>query len=1028
MSKSLSFYNLTGGLNTVQTMATINSTPNRTESPEMVNVEYFKLGGLRTMNGNVGLNKDSNGVTQPLNNTTINQQIYFGYEYVKGNARYMIVADRQNLYEYNPTEDNFTLLDTSLVNDNHYTFATPADGITICGYANGIIASSPENDYLIYYKKDRYTSSLATISPSASNTIQIIETDGNRAVINSLGAGDILKIEGESPLFEIESINISTSDIVTTATIQFTTSLGSAHTDVKVYLTDFTKIYCNYVSIVQNGNSTTTTTTHFLPKVIQSHQGRLWVGAKPDGYDTATIVVYSDLGNIHNMFEGGDASFYDAGYFEEFWEDTSDITAIGTWDKYVVIHKREHTYLINTSNSDPTQWNVESYSDYTCDNQSGFVKANNGYYTYCSTAGGIYPMIQRSIYSAITQGADASVKIRDTFLNINTYALDEIYAVYHPYKKYIMFYMPFIGEGSSNNCYILDLQTKSWIHRRVPQAVSTAFTFNNKVYIGTIDGKVYEEFRGLDFDGEPIQFSWKSPWFIWGGGTNWTTTKEIRVKMSQEGTNNFFLRNRRDGNEDYKERAITNTSSKVNSLLWDEGILTGDIDEDWSNQQKVYSYSNTIDEITYTYYALEPELRQMTPMFVSQPTTFNEARLINSNAVAGSLSIKTVSTSSDYDSADWAEGTVYAYKNTATKPKYECYQSTKDSNIKAWVPYNDHTKATVNVKDQTVTTKYLAFKYYNYSGDLQSTPIYITEADYKAYWNTKNKYITAYGNVDGVMTHTATQGSVTGTSWIWTSSDPSGTAWKDNRGRACVIYTTQTGYFMFGGNPTRYSAGDKTVKTSKTTEVWNGKTTRSGKTKTVTSYSSSQIKIDGVTYKRYSAGDEGTVSNGTTTVFSSKSKLSVGDTVYTTYELSTAYGNVESVSGTNYTIQGKIFVPDSGSNHTSDATVFYKTSPIFPFKDNEGHLITYTATEVGSFNRRYQVPGSTLGDDVKVLTDTKWDESTWVNTGQITKRFLIDRQYFQTLQLEFSGETSSQGIELYGFEIDGIQLAETPWQ
>ena len=67
------------------------------------------------------------------------------------------------------------------------------------------------------------------------------------------------------------------------------------------------------------------------------------------------------------------------------------------------------------------------------------------------------------------------------------------------------------------------------------------------------------------------------------------------------------------------------------------------------------------------------------------------------------------------------------------------------------------------------------------------------------------------------------------------------------------------------------------------------------------------------------------------------------------------------------------------------------------------------------------------GDGTKLLTDSKWDESTWVNTGQITKRFPIDRQYFQTLQLEFCGETDTQGIELYGFEVDGIQLTEVPW-
>lgn len=1006
--KTLSYFNLTGGLNTVQTMATINSTPNRTESPDMVNIEYFKLSGIRTMNGNVGLKKVE-GETSPLNSIPDFRRINFGYEYIQGNARYMIVADKNTLYEYNPLTDTFTDL---------ISFDTSGDGITICGYANGIVAASPVNNYLIYYRKGR-EQVVAKITISANS-----DTGTLNQAVDWLGKGDIV-ILGDTN-YEIDTIS-GTS-------IKFTSTVDTAYTNENLTISNFTKIPCIYTSVVQNGNSTTTTTTRFTPKVIQSHQGRLWVGATLQNETVAAYVIYSDLGNIHNMFEGGDASFYDAGYFEEFWEDTSDITALGTWDKYIVVHKREHTYLINTSNSDANSWNVESYSDYTCDNQLGFVKANNGYYTYCSSAGGIYPMIQRTIYSAISQGADASTKIRDTFLNLNIYKLDEIYAVYHPYKKYIMFYMPMIGEEGSKNCYILDLQTRSWLHRRIPQNVTCAFEFDNKVYIGTEDGKIYEEFRGTDFDGQPINFSWKSPWFIWSGGTNWTTTREIRVKMSQEGTNNFYVRNRRDGAEDYKERTITNTSNQVHSLMWDAGIFTNDIDENYQNQLKVYSYDGADGN---TYYALESPLRPLTPMYSSQPTNYTEASLVNVIKYGGfaqALSYEQLSTSSDYDTAEWGQGTIYCYLNTTYQPTYICYQSSKDANIKAWVKRTgNHTTATVNVKDEVKTTKYLAFRYYDYSNNLVTTPIYITESSYKSYWNTKNKYIKAYGYKNGSMVHTATQGSVTGTSWIWTSSQPDGTAWKDNRGRACVINTAQTGYFMFGGNPFRYSDDDRTIKSSTTTEVWNGKTTRSGKTKTVSYYSSSYITIDGVRYNRYTAGDEGQDATGTTNVYSRKSRLAVGDTVYTTSELATVYGTVSNVSGTDYTISGKIFVPNSSGNVPSDDTKYYKTYPVFPApytqidEETEEEEPVYEGTEVGSINAKYQIPDDTLDDDSKMLTDSKWDESTWVNTGQVTKRFPIDRQYFQTLQLEFCGETSEQGIELYGFEVDGIQLTEVPW-
>lgn len=1034
--KTLSYFNLTGGLNTVQAMATINSTTNRTESPDMVNVEYFKLSGLKTMNGNVGLNHSN-----PLTDSSEYQRINFGYEYIKGDTRYMIVANRRNLYEYNPSNDTFTLLNASIDPSVDYTFATAGDGITICGFANGIVAASPKNDYLVYYRKDRYTGSLGTVTATASSdTITLTST-----VIDMLGKGDIITINDVK--YEIDSVNLDDNEIT------LTEAVSTSYTGDKIELTDFTKIPCVYTSITQDGNDTQTVTHNFTPRVIQSHQGRLWVAASIDDEDVAAYLIYSDLGNIHNAFEGGDASAYDAGYFEEFWEDTSDITALGTWDKYVVVHKREHTYLINTSNSDATSWNVESYSDYTCSNQQGFVKANNGYYTFCQSAGGIYPMIQRTIYSAISQGNDASIKIRDSFLNINTYALNEIYAVYHPFKKYIMFYMPMIGEGSSNNCYILDLQTKSWLHRRVPQKVCTAFEFDNKVYIGTTDGKIFEEFRGLDFDGEPIPFSWKSPWFIWGNGTNWTTTREIRVKMSQEGTNNFFIRNRRDGDERYKERVMTNTSSKVNALVWDDKYLTNDKTAGYAESTPVYSYTfhgGYDDEVTY--YSLDSVITRYSLMFSELPTTMSIIGGIPAGALGRltELTEEQVRNGAYFDTVIPGNDTAYAFIYRPTQPQYKCYRSSKDSNIKAWVPYNDTTKAMVNVTDQNIENKYLAFNFKKFNLDQYDT-VYVTQADYDSKWYTPSARIPAYLNSNGNLTHSWTNNST-----VWVSN------WYEARqldvwrsGRVVVAQIGSTAVTI-GDSLHRDSSKDKVINTG-VKEVWNGKSTRSGKTKTVSRYSTSSITIDGVTYNRYSAGDEGTVedpSQAVDYVYGKTPTLTKGQKVYQN-NLTTEKGTVSAVSGTNYTINGKVYTPDQSKNEYGLGSRWFVTSRMF--NDNAvGNDTGQVATA------SYLFPtGDTemLSDGTKLLTDSKWDgnkeinltingntyyyqasendpnqhytkpdtQASWINSGQVTKRFPIDRQYFQTLQLEFCGEAINQGIELYGFEVDGIQLTEVPW-
>ena len=1036
--KTLSYFNLTGGLNTVNTMATINATPNRTESPDMVNVEYFKLSGIRTMNGNVGLNS-SNSISNDYNTNRIN----FGYEYIKGNNRYMIVADAQSLYEYNPFTDTFTTL---------ISFETAGNGITMCGYANGVVAASPSNNYLIYYRKDRYELSLGTITTVAnSNTASVTST-----VLDMLAQGDIVTVNDET--FEIESVDADNGSVT------FTENATTAYTGTKFYLTDFTKIYCTYKSIVDNGDNTTTeTTTNFLPKVVQSHQGRIWVGATIEGEQTAAYLIYSDLGNIHNAFEGGDASSYNAGYFAEFWEDTSDITAIGTWDKYIVCHKREHTYLIDTSNSDATQWNVQSYSEYTCDNQRGFVKANNGYYTYCSTVGGIYPMIQRTIYSAISQGAEASTKIRDTFLNLNNYALDEIYAVYHPYKKYIMFYLPMIGEEGSNNCYILDLQTKSWLHRRIPQRVTTAFEFDNKVYVGTADGKIFEEFRGTSFDGQPINFSWKSPWFIWGGATNWTTTREFRVKMSQEGTNNFYIRNRRDGIEDYKQRTITNTSNQVSSLSWDAAVLTDDLNPDYIDTFRVYSYTG---DDSKTYYGFESPLQNTTFLheYTGSLPEYIPISLQGATA-AGALAYEDEGSASDFDRAIWGTGTRFAFKYTPTLPRYICYQSTQDPNIKAWITRTnpttiDTSKAIVNVMDEVLT--YYAFEGYGSDALKQNLIAVDNETD-------RDRLINGYAGTLKVFWATKSNPSFKRTSQLQTNR--TGYAFggypvvnpmlqenwgfsfcnSDNFNKTELAGNSLIALLSYSINRTknlkltRKSQYDSTQKTGNV--IWNGKHTRSGMEKTVSSYSVNSIVIDGVTFNRYSSGDEGTMEDtpNIIIVYSDKEKPTVGTPLYNDSDLTDEYGKVTSISGDGYNVSGRVFYPSTSDNQAGVDATYYVTKPVFP----DIGTIEYTGTYTGSF---VVVPppyyeDNNYADSVKFLTDSVWangrddateiyeeltpiettEGNTWVNTGQITKRFPIDRQYFQTLQIEFCGETEDQGIELYGFEVDGIQLTEVPW-
>lgn len=304
---------------------------------------------------------------------------------------------------------------------------------------------------------------------------------------------------------------------------------------------------------------------------INTWQGRLFVGGN-DG-----TLYYSEVGLIH----GWDLK-HGAGAIPMFYNDNSDFSALGLYGQYLVIHRKDYTYYLTPGDGTPDTWQLVPFADLSCDSQQSWLSIGNAYYVYSRIHQGVYPLMRRTIFIDNYLGQELSQKITDEFERLNSSAYDKIFPVYEPLKNYIMFYMPMLQGKGSNYCYCYDTITKSWWLRLVPQNVTTAFRFDNKVYIGTADGKILEEFKGITFDGEPIKFSYRTPWFSFGDGTNYLSTREFRVKFDSEHTNHFQVRNRRDGGETYKSRLVTDNKGPIDALFWDIGMTytsEGDLDD-----------------------------------------------------------------------------------------------------------------------------------------------------------------------------------------------------------------------------------------------------------------------------------------------------------------------------------------------------------------------------------------------------------------------------------------------------------------
>lgn len=539
MGATVKYYNLTGGLNTVQGIGTINQSNKRTESPDMKNVEYYKLGGLKSMEGN----------TQFAN--TLPSQISLGFEYVYGNNKYMVVTTVDGtLYIYDKISNTFKEI---------FKFKTPTSRHSICTFNNGIVVSNGVDD-LLFYQYGRHNLLSGTVTTSTENNSV---TGTSTEFTTELSVGDYI---------EINSVKYKVIEITSDTELRIEPTPTEAVTDSNYYLSDISEL-----NAVYKNSDDPNISKPVRGLALQSYQGRIFVGGN-DG-----ILYYSEVGLIH----GWDLK-HGAGAIPSFYDDNSDFTAFGLWDKYLIICKRERSYILDGTDADTTNWTVSPYSDFTCDSQQSWLVANNSFLVYTRTGGGIYPLLQRTIYNANYQGNDLSVKIRDSFEYVNTAKFDYIFPVYAPKKKYIMFYIPMLMGVGSNYCFIFDIQSKTWLLRVVPQDVTVAFRYNNEIYIGTSDGKILKEFSSLTFDGQPIEWYWKSPWFSYGEGSNHLSTREFRINIAEESTNRFHIRNRRDGKDTYNTRAVSNNLDSFIGLVWDvdneENSLTDTI---WDNDSWV---------------------------------------------------------------------------------------------------------------------------------------------------------------------------------------------------------------------------------------------------------------------------------------------------------------------------------------------------------------------------------------------------------------------------------------------------------
>ena len=1003
MGAIVQYYNLTGGLNTIAGIGTINQGTKRTESPDMQNVEFYKLGGLQSMEGNTQFSK-----------TLLTAQVALGHEYIYEDRKYLLVFTTDGeIWEYDRVLDEFVKLNEkygfnsdSTIGRKLFEIATPR--YSAVNFNNGVVFTNGVED-LIYYKKNRHILLTGEFSGAQGNN----QVSGNLTKFETeLHKGDLIAFGYDSEEYYI------VEEIISDTSLVLATSLKSTITDEAGYIGPFS--YCNAEMInttdVPEEDIRDVIGTPIRGLALQAYQGRLWVGG------TDGILYYSEVG----LYNGWDIKF-GAGNFPEFYNDTSNFTALALWDKFLVVCKRERTYLLDGTNPDDTIWKIEPFSVNTVESQQSWIDCNNGLWGFSKRENGIYPILQRTIYNATFGGNDLSMKISDTFDYINQAKYDEIFPVYHPKKGYIMFYIPLLTGLGSNDCFCWDTRSKSWLHRKVPQEVTCAFEFNNEVYIGTKDGKVLKEFFGLTFDGEPIEFWWKSPWFYFGDSTNNKTTKEFRIKISEEATNKFKIRNRRDGRDVFKSRNVTNNLDAFIGLVWDVDYQEGDLNPEYNLTREVIKVTNTYEEY-YTPYTIAVATADTVPL---NTALFSDELCSKLETFVGLPYTWEVTT--DIDKADRFDPQIKTiYQFSYTTPRWNRY--TDGVNF-IWIPYgyNKPEKDLPCKVSKSKSQEQLGWIYYRVGSWLTSDGkvdaskgatnvvgpngiIYLTDERVRS----KYEYFTGAGRIDNltfgqdVYMARDTEGRLYDgsaqvnyqTIYILKSGEYSGNQnrcwqfWKDEFKSTWMPWDAEA-YYEAVGEDTGIDidlAGDATILS--VTENNNSFVIET----TVGTYSNmtfdgTENEISNYVYSYQEVGN-----NGEPLFADTKMTLKVGEWSNVEVGYNSNVNNLPTNIGNPIAMEAETY-----TMYTKEPMVFAKVGEPITVEDYW----------------RYRIQPNYSGE---TITDTVWDEDSWVISRQITKRFPLPDQYFETMQIEFYGNAADEGMAIYGFEIDGVELEEVPFR
>lgn len=314
--------------------------------------------------------------------------------------------------------------------------------------------------------------------------------------------------------------------------------------------------------------------TSIKTDVVCSYGGRIFAAS-------GSTLYYSALGKYNDF-----TSTNDAGYINNFFTDPNDITALKPYKNYLAIYKENSVYLLSgTSNDD---FKITPFADKGTPSFSGVVNINNKQYFINQ---GIFSMEQAGLLSQIQLGEEISLNIKPEFEKFDKTRFDEIIVLNYETKNQIWYFIPYKNDKYFHTIWIYDYINFAWFKRICPQNITCACLSDGYIITTDSTGNVYKEDFGNTFDGQPIQFLWKSPFLSAGDSNVRKTIEEFYFILDDNYDNNFNFSVFKNYDDEYRDDEDKIYSSNSDNLIWYGDNLTGEMNFNW-NDDETTTYSS----------------------------------------------------------------------------------------------------------------------------------------------------------------------------------------------------------------------------------------------------------------------------------------------------------------------------------------------------------------------------------------------------------------------------------------------------